>query len=123
MDGGFAWRRSAAARKRWRPLPPARLNLLPGRSRRRQRNCQRVAAQHHERNQPPNRPFAVRVGAKELGDVSDRRRFRLDPATGRDQAGTFSFQIGKRHALTLPLVMSGTGVSRGVRVSAHRCRF
>ena len=57
--------------------PPQRaapgVRSSPRRRRGCQRDRQRIAAKHHERDQPPDRPLAVGVGADELGDVPDRR--------------------------------------------------
>src|SRR4029077_14816436 len=62
-----------------------------------------IAREHHECDQPSNGTLAVGVGAEQFRDVAYGRRVRLDPATGGDEGGTFRLEIGKRHALALPL--------------------
>ncbi len=71
----------------------------------RQGDGQRVAAKHHEGDQPPNCPLAVRVAAEKLGDVPDRRGLRLDlPALGA-QGGAVGFEVGQGRPL--PLTLTG----------------
>jgi hypothetical protein len=55
-----------------------RCDSPPCRSRSRQCDSKRVATQDHERDQPPDCLFGVGVGADQLGDIADRRRFGLD---------------------------------------------
>jgi len=86
-------------------------------------NRERVTRQHHQRDQPANRPLAIGVGPEQLGHIADRCGFRLDPATFGAQGGAFRLEIGQGCSVLPTMVMSGTGVSRGVRVSAHRWRF
>jgi len=50
------------------------------RGRRGQGDGKRVAAQHHQSDEPPDCALAVRVGADELGDVADRCGLGLDSA-------------------------------------------
>jgi hypothetical protein len=64
-------------------------------SRSRQRDCQRIAAQDHERDQPSDRPFGIGVGADQLGDVADGGGFGLDvPALGGHR-GAFQCRAAK----------------------------
>ena len=55
----------------------------------RQHNRRRITTQYHERDQPPDCPFAVGVSTDELGDVADRRRLRFDPAALRGRGKLF----------------------------------
>jgi hypothetical protein len=59
----------------------------PCRGRSRQRDRQRIAAQHHHHYQPPNRALTVSFGAKKLGDVADGSILRLDLPTFGAQSG------------------------------------
>ena len=61
----------------------------PRRSRRGQGDGERVAAQNHERDQPPDSALAVRVGTHEFGDVADGRGLGLYLPTFGRHAGTF----------------------------------
>src|SRR5262249_55231072 len=61
-----------------------------------------IAAQHHHQYQPPNRPLAVSVGAKKLGDVADGRILSLI-CRPLAQGGMFGFQVRKGLTLTLEL--------------------
>jgi hypothetical protein len=87
-------------------------------ARRGQRNGQRIAAQNYKGDQPPDCPLAVRVGADQLGHVADGLGLVLDLPFFGAQGGAFGLEIGEDYALSTTLVMSGTGVSRGVR---HQC--
>src|SRR5258708_6791043 len=76
----------------------------PCRSRGRQCDGQWVTTQHHQCNEPPDCPFAVRVGANKLRDVADRCGFGLDlPALGA-QGGALGLEVGKGGAFMLALV-------------------
>jgi hypothetical protein len=57
--------RAAREATRKPPVSFRTVRLRPRRRRSRQRNRKRVAAQHHERDQPLNRLFTVRAGAQE----------------------------------------------------------
>jgi hypothetical protein len=46
--------------------------LSPGRRRGRQRDGQRITAQHHKSNEQPDRPLRVSAGTEKLGNVPDR---------------------------------------------------
>ena len=75
----------------------------PCRSRGRQCDGQWVTTQHHQCNEPPDCPFAVRVGANKLRDVADRCSFGLDlPALGA-QGGALGLEVGKGDAFALAL--------------------
>jgi len=69
--GAACWIAAAVAVKlQWKragmtgPLPSDQLaKLTPWRRSRRERDCERITAQHHQGDQPPNRPLAVGVGS------------------------------------------------------------
>ena len=48
------------------------MQSMPRRSRRGQGDGERVAAQDHERDQPPDGALAVGIGVDEPGDIADR---------------------------------------------------
>jgi len=56
---------------------------------------EKVAAQHHEGDQPPDGTFAVRVRADELGHVADRCRLSLDLSS---LGGHHGRGLGKHHS-------------------------
>jgi len=58
-------------------------------------NCERVAGENHEGNQPSDCPLAVRIGADELRNVPDRCRLGLNPAALGGHGGALSFEGGQ----------------------------
>ena len=72
-------------------------------------------SQHSKCDQPPDRALAVRVGADQLGHVPNWRGPGLDLPPLGAQGGALRLEVGKNGALSRTLVMSGTGVSRGMR--------
>jgi hypothetical protein len=87
----------------------SRRNLLnhrdspPRRGRSSQCDSKRVATQDHESDQPPDCLLGVGVGADQLGDIADWRRFGLNLPPLGAQGGPFGFEVGKSGALTLAL--------------------
>jgi hypothetical protein len=55
---------------------------------------ERVAAYHHQGDQPPDGPLGIAVGADELGDVADWSGVRLDLAAPGGHLGAFSLEGG-----------------------------
>jgi hypothetical protein len=82
------------------------------------RQCDRqwIAAQHHHQYQPPNRPLAVSVGAKKLGNVADRRILSLDLQSLAAQGDALGFEVCKGLTFTLALCRKRT--SRVLRAAS-----
>src|SRR5260370_39515580 len=77
-------------------------------SRGRQCDGERIATQHHEGDQRPNRPLAVSVGTDELCHVADGCRLGLDlPAVGA-QGGTFGIEVGPGAATRATVARGGS---------------
>jgi hypothetical protein len=81
------------------------------------RYCQRIAAQNHQGNEPPNRPLAVRIGADKLGGITNRCGFSFDlraappgaqQSSGRGRVGMqLESLTRKRNADNSSPIMSG----------------
>jgi hypothetical protein len=69
---------------------------------------------HHEGDQPPDRPFAIRVGAEQLRHVSDRRGLGLDPPAFGGHAGTFRLP-----ALGVQILLVSREGGVGIGQSSH----
>ena len=76
----------------------------PGRCRGRQRNGERIAAQDHEGNKPPDCALAVRIDPEELGDIPDGCSLSLDlPALG-GHTGAFRLEGCQSTGLPVSLI-------------------
>jgi hypothetical protein len=90
----------------------------PYRSRGRQGDGERVAAKHDQGDQPPDSLLTVGIGPEQFRHIPDRCRLRLELLALGADGSPLRLEIGERGPLALTLVMSETGVSRGVR---HQC--
>src|SRR5215470_13765074 len=70
----------------------------------RQRYGERITTEHHQRNEPPDGPLAVGVGADEFGDVAYWRGLGLELARLSSPAGAFRPEGGQRTGFAISLI-------------------
>jgi hypothetical protein len=96
----------------------------PRRSRRGQGDGERVAAQNHERDQPPDSLLAVGVGAEQFHHVADGRGLGLYLPPFGGHAGTFRLPALGIHILLVSReggVGIGHVVARGPSANSRLC--